>query len=95
MTDEDAVTQEIATAYDVDEITVDSETFQKVVATTYYDGQLEYESVTQLVGTETAQRLCLLNADLKNEPLDLAAPDDVDVYDGDATTVETATDGDR
>lgn len=29
------------------------------------------------------------------EPLDLALPDDVDVYDGDATTVDTGTDDDR
>ena len=76
------------------EETADSETFQELVATKYYDDQLEFETVKQLVGAETAQRLRLLKADLEDEPPDLAAPDDVDVYDGDATTVETATDGD-
>jgi hypothetical protein len=35
-----------------------------------------------LVGAETAQRLRLLKANLEDEPLDLAAPDDVDIYDG-------------
>src|SRR6056297_1818323 len=72
--------------------TADSETFQELVATKYYDDQLEFETVKQLVGAETAQRLRLLKADLEDEPLDLAAPDDIDVYDGDATTVDTRDD---
>ena len=74
------------------EDTADSETFQELVATKYYDGQLEFETVKQLVGAETAQRLRLLKANLADEPLDLAAPDDVDVYEGDVTTVETGDD---
>ena len=74
------------------EETADSETFQELVATKYYDGQLEFETVKQLVGAETAQRLRLLKADLEDEPLDLDAPDDVDVYDGDAITVDTVDD---
>jgi len=77
------------------EETADSETFQELVATKYYDDQLEFDTVKQLVGTETAQRLRLLKADLEDEPLDLAAPDDVDIYDGDVTTVEAAADDDR
>ncbi len=74
--------------------TADSETFQELVATKYYDSQLEFETVKQLVGAETAQRLRLLKADLEGEPLDLAAPTDVDIYGDDATSVETA-DGDE
>jgi len=74
------------------EETADSETFQELVATKYYDGQLEFETVKQLVGAETAQRLRLLKADLEDETLDIDAPDDVDVYDGDATTVDTVDD---
>ncbi len=70
------------------EDTADSETFQELVATKYYNDQLEFETVKQLVGAETAQRLRLLKADLEDEPLDLAAPDDVDVYEGDVTTVD-------
>jgi hypothetical protein len=77
------------------EETADSETFQELVATKYYDDQLEFETVKQLVGAETAQRLRLLKADLEDEPLNLAAPDDVDVYDGDATAVEPAADDER
>jgi len=77
------------------EDTADSETFQELVATKYYDDQLELETVKQLVGAETAQRLRLLKADLENEPLDPAAPDDIDVYDGDATAVETTADDGR
>ena len=77
------------------EDTADNETFQELVATKYYDDQLEFETVKQLVGAETAQRLRLLKADLEDEPLDLAAPDDVDVYEGDVTTVDTAADDDR
>ncbi|WP_229380312.1 hypothetical protein [Haloterrigena salifodinae] len=74
------------------EETADSETFQELVATKYYDDQLEFETVKQLVGAETAQRLRLLKADLEDEPLDLATPDDVNVYEDDATTVDTADD---
>jgi hypothetical protein len=77
------------------EETADSETFQELVATKYYDGQLEFETVEQLVGTESAQRLRLLRADLEGEPLDLAAPDDTDIYDGEATAVDTAGDDER
>ncbi len=74
------------------EDTADSETFQELVATKYYDDQLEFETVKQLVGAETAQRLRLLKADLEDEPLDLVAPDDVDIYDSDATAIDTADD---
>ncbi|MFA9418317.1 hypothetical protein [Natrinema sp. HArc-T2] len=77
------------------EDTADNETFQELVATKYYDDQLEFETVKQLVGAETAQRLRLLKADLEDEPLGLAAPDDVDVYEGDVTTVDAAADDDR
>jgi len=78
------------------EDTADSETFQELVATKYYDDQLEFETVKQLVGAESAQRLRLLKADLEDEPLDVAAPDDdVDVYDGEVTTVETSIDNDE
>ncbi|MDS0296587.1 hypothetical protein [Halogeometricum luteum] len=75
--------------------TADSETFQELVATKYYDDQLEFETVKQLVGAETAQRLRLLKADLEAEPFDLAAPTDVDIYGDGATTVETVDDDER
>ena len=71
------------------EDTADSETFQEFVATKYYDDQLDFDTAKQLVGAETAQRLRLLKSDLSDEPLDIAAPDDVDIYDGNATTVTT------
>lgn len=74
------------------EKTADSETFQELVATKYYDDQLEFKTVKQLVGAETAQRLRLLKADLEDEPLDLAAPDNVDIYDRDVTAVDSADD---
>ncbi len=56
--------------------TADSESFQELVATKYYTDQLEFETVRQLVGAETAQRLRLLKADLEADPFDLAAPSD-------------------
>jgi hypothetical protein len=77
------------------EETADSESFQDLVATKYYDDQLEFETVKQLVGTETAQRLRLLKADLEGDPLDLPAPDDDDIYGEDATTVDRDKTGDR
>ena len=64
------------------EETVDDETFRQRVATKYYGGELEFETVKQLVGSESAQRLRLIKTDLDGEPSDIAAPDDVDVYDG-------------
>lgn len=75
----------------VDE-TADSERFQELIATKYYDDQLELETVRTLVGAETAQRLLLLKADLDDEPLNLAEPDETDIYDGGA---KTASDADR
>jgi hypothetical protein len=77
------------------EETADSERFQDLVATKYYDDQLDFETVKQLVGAETAQRLRLLKADLEDEPLDLAAPEAVDIYDGDAEAVDTDADAER
>ena len=74
------------------EDTTDSETFQELVAARYYDDQLDFETVKRLVGAETAQRLRLLKSDLEDEPLDINAPDDVDIYGGDATTVATDAD---
>lgn len=74
------------------ETTADSDTFQELVAMKYYDDQLEFETVTQLVGTETAQRLRLLKADLTEEPLDLDAPDDIDIYGDEATVAESVDD---
>ncbi|ERG95762.1 hypothetical protein [Haloquadratum walsbyi] len=74
------------------EETADSETFQELVATKYYDDQLEFETVKQLISAETAQRLRLLTTDLEDKPLDLATPEDVGIYDGDAVTVDTTAD---
>jgi predicted transcriptional regulator len=74
------------------EETADSETFQQRVATQYYNGHLEFETVQQLVDTETAQRLRLLKADIDDEPLDLPAPDDRDIYGDEATAVDTGDD---
>jgi hypothetical protein len=68
--------------------TADSEGFQELIAMKYYDDQLEFEAVKQLVGPETAHRFRLLKADLEDEPLDLAAPEDVDIYDV-PTSVDT------
>ncbi|WP_255191865.1 ribbon-helix-helix domain-containing protein [Natronobeatus ordinarius] len=62
------------------EETAERDSFQELVAERYYDDQLEFETVKQLVGAETAQRLRLLKADLASEPFDLAPPDDVDIY---------------
>ena len=81
------------------EETADSDTFQELVARKYYDGQLDFETATQLVGTETAQRLRLLKRDLDDEPLDLDAPNDEDIYDRAAVSVvpdeETAAGSDE
>ena len=66
----------------------ESETFQDLVAERYYNDQLEFETVKQLVGAETAQRLRILKTDLESEPFDLAPSDDIDIYTGETTTVD-------
>jgi predicted DNA-binding protein len=71
------------------EDTAGDERFQELVARRYYDDELDFETVEQLVDPETAQRLRLLKSDLDGEPYDLAAPDDADIYDGDRRTVES------
>jgi hypothetical protein len=69
--------------------TADSETFQELVARKYYDDELSFETVERLVDGETARRLRLLKTDIESEPLELVAPDDSDIYGGDATAVDT------
>lgn len=76
------------------EETADSETFQELVATKYYNDQLEFETVKHLVGAETAQRLRLLKAHPEDDPLDLTAPGDIDIYDDDEVS-SAATDDER
>ena len=72
--------------------TAETEDFQRLVAERYYDDRLEFEEVKRLVGAETAQRFRLLKADLEAAPLDLDAPEDVDVYGGERRSV-TPDDG--
>ncbi|WP_233735738.1 hypothetical protein [Halonotius aquaticus] len=67
--------------------TANSDTVQELVATKYYNGQLDFETVEQLVGTEAAQRLRLLKRDIDDEPLDLGEPTDNEIYDGDAVAI--------
>jgi len=70
------------------EETTDDERFRTLVARKYYDDELQFEAVRQLVDAETAQRLRLLKADIEGEPLDIDAPADIDIYGDDATTVD-------
>lgn len=76
------------------EETAESDSFQELVASRYYDDELDFETVERLVGVETARRLRLLKADLESEPLDLAAPQDVDVYGGEAESVDAESGSD-
>jgi hypothetical protein len=68
--------------------TANSDSFQQLVANEFYEDRVDFETVKQLVGAETAQRFRLLKADLDSEPLALSAPNDTDVYEGDLRTVE-------
>lgn len=72
------------------EETAEQNSFQQLVANEYYEDRLNFESVEQLVGPEIAQRFRLLKADLEGETLDLDAPTDTDIYDGERRTVEPA-----
>ncbi|EMA48197.1 hypothetical protein [Halococcus thailandensis] len=73
----------------VDEIAND-DSFQEIVANEYYENRLDFETVKQLVGADTAQRFRLLKRDLDSEPLDLSAPSDTDIYAGERHTVDPA-----
>jgi len=66
----------------------ESDSFQQHVTTAFYEGELDFETVKQLVGAEQAQHLRLLKADFEGEPFDLDAPDDTDLDEGDAVTVD-------
>ncbi|THE63944.1 hypothetical protein D8Y22_16360 [Salinadaptatus halalkaliphilus] len=70
------------------EETAADDSFQDLVARKYYDDQIDAETVSELLGPETAQRLRLLKADLDREPFDLDAPDDADIYEGETDTVD-------
>lgn len=70
--------------------TAENETFQELVATKYYEDRIEFETVKQLVGAETAQRLQLLKSDLGDEPFDIAEPTDDGIYDGETETVDSS-----
>lgn len=72
------------------EETAAQDSFQQLVANEFYEDRLDFETVRQLVGTEAAQRFQLLKADLADEPLELEAPTEADVYAGDRRTVEPA-----
>jgi metal-responsive CopG/Arc/MetJ family transcriptional regulator len=65
-----------------------SDSFQQHVARAFYENELDSETVKQLVGAEQAQHLRLLKADLEGEPFEFDAPDDTDIYDGDAVTAD-------
>lgn len=91
--DTDRTDQLVKATRDYIEETTGSETFQQLVATKYYDDKLEFDAVKQFVGADTAQLLRLHKSDFEDEPLDLPAPDDVDIYEGDAATIATDASG--
>lgn len=86
--DRTAILNEALREYVMD--TANSDDFQQLVANEYYEDRMDFQTVKQLVGADTAQRFRLLKADINGEPLDLAAPSDVDIYD-DRDTAETDT----
>jgi hypothetical protein len=67
----------------------------KAIASTYYTARLTVDQFTDLVGATSVKQLRLLKADLEDEPLDLTAPEDIDIYEGDVTTVDIRADDDR
>lgn len=87
--DRTAVLNEALREYVMD--TANRDDFQQLVANEYYENRIDFQTVKQLVGADTAQRFRLLKADIDGEPLDLAAPSDADIYD-DKDTVEIDTD---
>ncbi len=67
----------------------DSERFRRLVASRYYEDEMEFETVKRLVGAETAQRFRLLKSDLGREPFEIHEPKEGDVYDEGKRSVET------
>lgn len=72
----------------------DDDALPQPIATTFYNARLTVDELTDLVGAICARRFRLLKADLEDDPLDLAPPENLDIYDGDATAVESASDDD-
>jgi hypothetical protein len=70
--------------------TASDDSFQGIVANEFYEDRLDFETAKQLVGADVAQRFRLLKRDLDSEALDLPAPSDADIYDGDRRTVDPA-----
>jgi hypothetical protein len=68
-------------------VTADTILCLKAIATTHYTARLTSDQLTVLVGATSAKRLRLLKTDLGDDPLDLAAPDGIDIYEGDVTMV--------
>jgi len=73
------------------EETAESETFRELVATKYYDDQLEFETVKQLVGAGNCTTASSPQSGSGGEPSDLAAPDDIEIYDGETEAVDPET----
>lgn len=61
----------------------------RVVAVVLTEGTARVEESARLSELNNRRVVRLLKVDLEGEPLDLAAPDDVDICDGDTTTVTT------
>lgn len=66
---------------------VEQEQFQRLVAKRYYNDELAFEEVKQLVGAENAQRFRLLKVDLEATSFELNAPEDIDIYGGERRSV--------
>lgn len=70
----------------------DDEEFRRTVAERYFADEVSLETVRDLLGTEEAQRLQLLRADVDAEPLGLNPPTDESIYDDGRVTVDPSSD---
>lgn len=70
----------------------DTDIAKEVVAITYDDGRITFETGNQLSGVETPQRLRFLDGDIEAESLQLAVPSAVAVDNADVMTVATTSD---
>lgn len=83
---------------EIDELATD-DGFQRLLSDAYYAGEIDFETVESILGTEDAMRMKLLRDSLDREPsepqLEGDLPPPADFYDGDVPEWTPADDADE
>lgn len=76
---------------EIEELAADEE-FHRTISDAYYSGELDFDAVESILGTEAAMRMKLLKASLNRDPpeprIEGGLPADEGFYDGEIPDVE-------